>query len=111
MTREELIKQCRYYKGEEKNPFDGCKNLCWYWDMERVYVGSGGAMFPMRVEYEAYGGKKFPGIPYELLIIMFTSWGKHSSDLRRSLPQFYMMVEDYLFGANGHYPEGRIPGQ
>lgn len=57
MTREELIKQCRYYNGEEKNPFDGCKNLCWYWDMERVYVGSGGAMLPMRMEYEAYGGK------------------------------------------------------
>lgn len=23
MTREELIKQCRYYKGEEECPFDG----------------------------------------------------------------------------------------
>ena len=79
--------------------------------MERVYVETGGRMFPMRGEYEAYGGKNFPGIPYELLIIMFTSWGKNSYDLRRGLPLFYKMIEDYLFGTNGHYPEGRIPGQ
>ena len=111
MTKEELIKQCKYYKGEDGNPFEGRKDLCWYWDMERVYVESGGEMFPMRDEYEAYGGKKFPGIPYELLIIMFTSWGKHSHDLRRGLPLFYKLVEDYLFVANDHYPEDQIPNQ
>lgn len=42
---------------------------------------------------------------------MFTSWGKHSYDLEQGLPLFYKAVEDYLFVANDHYPEDRIPGQ
>lgn len=36
MTRDDLIKQCRYYKGEETNPFEGVdqdKSLFW-WDEE-----------------------------------------------------------------------------
>lgn len=35
ITKDELIKQCRYYKGEEENPFDGVdqdKTSFWYYE-------------------------------------------------------------------------------
>ena len=35
MTREELIKQCRYYKGEDESPFEGIdqdKDLFWWYE-------------------------------------------------------------------------------
>jgi len=38
MTREELIKQCRYYKGEDKNPFEVNSNASLWWDGEKMLV-------------------------------------------------------------------------
>lgn len=39
MTREELIKQCRYYKGEEDCPFDGKdQNKAMFWSYEEKWV-------------------------------------------------------------------------
>ena len=39
MTREELIKVCKYYKGEEKNPYDWEKqNVAHeFWDYEELF--------------------------------------------------------------------------
>lgn len=39
MERESLIKQCRYYKGEAENPFDGQENndaLFWFYEQRWV---------------------------------------------------------------------------
>ncbi len=36
MNKNDLIKQCRYYKGEEENPFEGKeqnKGMLWFYDM------------------------------------------------------------------------------
>ncbi len=38
MTREELIKYCRYYKGEEDCPFERNTNKSRFWHMEKNYV-------------------------------------------------------------------------
>ena len=38
MTREELIKQCRYYKGEEKCPFERNSNADLWWGGEKMFV-------------------------------------------------------------------------
>ena len=43
MTRQELIAQCRYYKGEEENPFEGIdqnKKMLWFY--EQVWVFDNG---------------------------------------------------------------------
>ncbi len=99
MTRDELIKQCRYYKGEEECPFDDSKypqEIAWYWDMERVFVKNEGVLLPMHSDYECMGGKRYKCIPYALLIVMFTSWGKYTYDLKKSLPSFYELVDGYL---------------
>lgn len=36
MTREELIKLCRYYKGEDENPFDGGSIDALWWSGEKM---------------------------------------------------------------------------
>lgn len=95
MKREELIKQCRYYKGEEECPFE-VDSLQWYWDMERVYVTNDGKFDGESDYYKRIGGKNFPGIPFSLLMVMFTSWGKQTYDFQQLLPSFYDIVADYL---------------
>ena len=36
MTRDELIKLCRYYKGEDENPFDGGSIDALWWSGEKM---------------------------------------------------------------------------
>ena len=42
MTRDELIKQCRYYMGQDSNPFEGAKGVdqdkSMFWEYERIWV-------------------------------------------------------------------------
>lgn len=118
MTREELIMQCRYYTGDEKNPFDrpysisdtdSIKNMAWFWDMERVYVETGGKEGGEADYYKAINGKKYKGIPFALLTIMFTSWGKWAYDIKNEIDGFYTLIDEYLFIPNDHYPEDKIP--
>lgn len=110
MTREELIKQCRYYNGEETCPYED-NALIWYWNMERVYVVNDGDFEGETDYYKEVGGKIYLGIPFPLLMVMFTSWGKQTYDIQQSLPSFYDIVADYLFIANDHYPEDEIPNR
>ena len=60
-TREELIKQCKYYKGEEKSPYNSNGDTDWFWDMERVYVKSNGECEGEEEIYRRLGGKSYPG--------------------------------------------------
>ena len=108
MSQEDLIKQCRYYSGEEENPYtDG--TMSWFWDIERVFVKNNGKLGGESDYYEAINGKKYEGIPYTLLTIMFTSWAKYTYDIKASINEFYKLVDEYLFIANDHYPEDKIP--
>ena len=108
MEREELLKQCRYYAGQKENPNkDG--NMAWFWDMERVYVENGGVLGGEADYYKSINGKIYPGVPYNLLTTMFTSWGKWTYDIKGSICEFYKLIDEYLFIANDHFPEDKIP--
>lgn len=111
--REDLIKQCRYYHGEEESPYTKAPHdddkLSWFWDMERVYVKLGGKINGENEYYKAIKGKKYPGIPFDLLMVMFTSWAKHTYNIKNEIGNFYHLVDDYLFIANEHFPENKIP--
>lgn len=109
MTKKELLKQCRYYHDEDGSPFTK-SNLNWYWEMERVYVMSDGVFEGESDYYNHIGGQRYPGIPFSLLMVMFTSWAKSAYDIKNSLPDFYKLVDDYLFIANAHYPQDKILG-
>ncbi len=41
MTRKELIGYCRYYKGEEKCPYERFSNKETFWEIESMYVDLG----------------------------------------------------------------------
>lgn len=105
----ELLKQCRYYSGQKVCPYKD-SNLVWFWDMERVFVQSGGEFTGERVYFnKLIGPDEFPGVPRLLLLIMFTSWGK-SGDMEGSIQEFRDLVKEYLFVANDHFPEDKVPG-
>ena len=101
------IGQCRYYKGEKKCPFPNSA-LKQYWEWERIYVLSD--FVGEREVYENIKGKKFSGIPYDLLIIMFTGWAKYAYDLEKEISQFYDVVDDYLSIPSDYIPKDKIPG-
>ena len=108
MTRDELIKQCRYYKGEAECPFDGV--LSDYWEIEEIFVYKKGELNEEDASYyRAVGGKSYSGIPFLLLIVFFHFLGKGVHGIKDSLPSFYKMIDDYLFVANDHYPKDVIP--
>lgn len=109
MNREELIKQCRYYKGEKQCPFND-NHMEWFWDMERVWVDNNGKFVGEGGYYETIGGKHYPGIPISLLYVMFTSWGKTSFDITKEISSFYDIVEEYLDIPSDVIPKDKIPG-
>lgn len=98
MTREELINQCHFYKGEDENPFlDKLENPVYLWQAERTYVKHGGTLDKeMDGYYKRLGGKEFPDIPRPLLITMFAYWTKGADRPETELQTFYGWCEDYI---------------
>lgn len=111
MAKSDFIKHCRYYRGQAENPNKDNANMAWFWDMERVYVENDGKFDGERDYYKAIGGKGYPGIPDDLLMVMFTSWGKMTYDIKKSIGQFYQLIDEYLFIPNDHFPENEIPNR
>ena len=75
-------------ENQEVSPFnDG--TMDWFWHMERVYVSSQGKFVGEREYYKRINGKNYPGIPFDLLMVMFTSWGKTTYSIQDSINNFY----------------------
>lgn len=109
MDRVEAISKCRYYSGEEKCPFS-TDALRRYWDMERVFVEHHGELDKEDDSfYRNMGGKEYPGIPRALLITMFLFWGNGTYDIKKGMPEFYKLIDDYLQVASDHFPKDKIP--
>lgn len=108
MEKKDCLTVCRYYKEEEHNPYKD-HLLSWFWNMERVYVRNNGKFEGENDYYKAIGGKSYPGIPFDLLMLMFTSWAKYTYDIKNKINDFYLLVDEYLFIANDHFPEDKIP--
>ena len=54
MDKEQLIRTCRYYRGEKECPSDN-ENIQTFWNWERVYVESNGK-FDGESDYYNYDG-------------------------------------------------------
>lgn len=111
MDKKELIKQCRYYKGEASNPYNTSTNslLPWFWDMERVWVQNNGKFNGEEGYYNAIKGKHYEGIPFTLLMVLFTSWAKQFDDVKGNIKRFYEAIDDYLEIPSDHIPQNKIP--
>ena len=108
MKKEDLIRQCRYYSGEEECPFTE-ERMQWFWDMERVYVSKEGKFVGEAELYHRLRGRKYTGIPYNLLMVMFTSWAKYVTDIANNLDKFYNLMELYLDIVSDHIEKDKIP--
>lgn len=78
MTREELIGKCKYYGGEEDNPFEGKdqnKAMLWFYEMSWVEDTLNGYGFEERLwDYSASGLDQLAaldGIPKTLKARLF----------------------------------------
>ena len=108
MKKEDLIKQCRYYSGEETCPFTE-ERMQWFWDMERVYVKSEGKFVGETEVYHKLDGRRYTGIPHNLLMVMFTGWAKYESDIKKNLDNFNNLMEVYLDIVSDHIEKDKIP--
>ena len=78
--RQELINQCRYYKGEEENPYedeDGDSSLFWFYEQKWVQFSLKGRSNDMQLflqEYESAGGSDFPNVPSSLIALLFNRY-------------------------------------
>ena len=79
--------------------------------MERVYISSQGLFIGEREYYKRINGKHYPDIPFDLLMVMFTSWGKTTYSIKDSINDFYKLIDEYRFIANDHCQEDNTPGQ
>ena len=69
MTREDRLKSCRYYKGEEESPFTD-KNKDALWEYEAFWVSAGDSQ-DMISEYRAYvKNDQHPNIPIGLKALL-----------------------------------------
>lgn len=95
-SQRKRLSYCRYYTEGGKNYSTNGSKQSWYWDMERVFVESGGNFTGELDYYIKQGGKTFAEIPNALLDVMVTSWFKTAYDWKASLPKFYADMQTYL---------------
>lgn len=90
LTREQRLALCKYYKGEDKNPYKVERG--WFWDMEWVFVRNTHAE-TAKIESDYFHmfvdlGKCYD-IPADLVHVMFGSWGKYAYYIEKEMPDFY----------------------
>lgn len=81
----------------------------WFWDMERVYVSCNGNFTGEMEIYQNLNGRTFKGIPYNFLMVMFTSWAKYVTEIANNLDKFYNLMELYLDIVSDHIEKDKIP--
>lgn len=96
-TREELISQCRYYKGEKIAPYNGGdpnKSMLWFY--EEVWVNdtmSGDGDFEdLILEYTSYStGNIDPHnvVPFTLKCLLFNRYAKTAMGTREETAKYF----------------------
>ncbi len=96
MTKEELLKQCRYYKGVDEYPWGETErevdpktgkryqNMRMFWWIERNWVQGEGEISDGAKYYlfltKKEGHKPIEGIPLDLLCVIHSIWGKNGGE-------------------------------
>lgn len=110
--RIELMKQCRYYKGEEDSPYEALLEHCkaherqllefrhWFWSYERIWIGSHYSsrnyLHDIEEEGRSLGLEKlFPQgkVPFSLLALLYNRHLKEGGDQHsfRDLYKIYLL--------------------
>ena len=112
MKREDLIKQCRYYKGEKENPFKGKdqnKSMLWFyescWVIESEKMNTSedmGVYSDIIDEYIRVGLLDFnekDGIPVSLKALLFNRYAKYAYSISDAVSSFRDFYNKYYKGA------------
>lgn len=100
MKKEELLKYCRYYKGEDNSPFDDL-NLSSLWFYERAWVED---IYHNRYndtlidEYIGVGlglFDQFGGVPLTLQALIFNRYAKGCQSLAEAKEPFKKFYNKY----------------
>ena len=98
--RDDLIKQCRYYHGEEENPYtDGNKALFWDYEMKWValYLTEDERLSDCCNEYVSHGLMEFEekdGVPFTLKALLYNRFQQWLEGTPSEFKKFYK--EQYL---------------
>ena len=92
MKKDDLIKQCRYYGGEEQNPYEaGDKVMLWNWERTWVDMAAnedGGDALTLQSyvkDFEENGLKDFEamdGVPISMKAVLFNryyAWNEYTT--------------------------------
>lgn len=99
MENEDLLKYCRYYKGEEKSPFDKedpGKDMLWFYEMCFVMHGDRYDYSDYLDEYAVVGLTSFAeddGVPIEYKALLFNRYCKTAysmMDAAEPFKKFYL---------------------
>lgn len=97
MNEKELLKLCRYYKGEENNPFDSVdQNKAMLWFYERAWFSAwlkknGLGFDEMIADYVGCGLASFEskdGIPITLKALLFNRYAQTAQSQRQAVEPF-----------------------
>lgn len=94
MRKEDLIKSCRYYKGEKDNPYSGDKGM--FWACEQSYVelsmSEDDRLVACYDEYHAHGLADFEnkdGVPLLLKALIYNRYQHWSEGTPSGFKKMY----------------------
>lgn len=105
MTTDELIKQCRIYKGEKENPFGDGGDRAMFWSYEKWWVdkmaaGSTDAIADILAHYEQEGLTDFAeedGTPMSLKALLFNRFEEWAESGPEEFRRWY--ADRYIKGS------------
>ncbi len=101
MDNEDLVKHCRYYKGEEKNPYDTVdqdKAMLWFYEMCFVMHGKQYNYSDYLTEYAVVGLTSFAeddGVPIEYKALLFNRYSKTAYSMMDAAEPFKKFYLEY----------------
>lgn len=101
MKKTELLKLCRYYKGEDKNPYEGKdQNKAMLWSYEQIWLKMAGEDTPnsLLADYCLYLHRDLPElidharVPVSLIALLYdryTHFGGGAEGFKKLIEEYY----------------------
>jgi hypothetical protein len=97
----ELLKMCRYYKGEEHNPFrDQNRSMLWFYERAWIYEKQNNSNnLSLAIEEYIRIGlglfEQFDDVPLSLKALLFNRYAKTSQSLLDAVEPFKKFYKEY----------------
>ena len=101
MNKKDLLKFCRYYKGEEHNPFrDQNKSMLWFYERAWIYdmLNDNNSLSSTIDDYIRVGlglFEQFDKIPLTLKALLFNRYAMTSNSIEEAVEPFKRFYKEY----------------